>query len=159
MSYFRGKSHFEDGTQNWIVFQIISRYLKTVNVNDIDYVLSWKSKGLCDLKIDSIKTANYMLNPYIDTYDTSKIRIKFNGSCLKRFPPTIIHRGIVNIYIVYEMNDNFNASSYPALENCLFGSVKLTKNVDIDKYGYSAYGTGFDRKRFFHILLEELAEM
>ena len=68
MSYFRGKSNFEeDGTQNFFVFQLISRYLKTVNVNYINYVLSWKSKGLCDLEIDSIKTANYMLNLYIDT--------------------------------------------------------------------------------------------
>ena len=28
--------------------------------------------------------------------------------------------------------------------NCLFGSVKLTKNVDLDKYKYSGYGIGFD---------------
>ena len=28
----------------------------------------------------------------------------------------------------------------------LFGAVSLTKNVDIDKYGYSGYGIGFDRK-------------
>ena len=30
------------------------------------------------------------------------------------------------------------------LGNCLFGSLKLTKNADTDKYGYSAYDTGFD---------------
>ena len=29
-------------------------------------------------------------------------------------------------------NDN-----YPTLKNCLFGEVTLTKNADIDKYGYS----------------------
>ena len=28
---------------------------------------------------------------------------------------------------MYEINKNFNVSSYPALENCLFGAVKLTK--------------------------------
>ena len=61
--------------------------------------------------------------------------------------------------LVYEISDNFNDSNYPTLENCLFGSVKLTKNSDTDKYGYSGYGTGFDRKGFFHILLEELVEM
>ena len=27
------------------------------------------------------------------------------------------------------------------LGNCLFGSVKLTKNADPDKYKYSHYGT------------------
>ena len=30
------------------------------------------------------------------------------------------------------------------LGDCLFGAVKLITNVDIDKYGYSAYGVGFD---------------
>ena len=53
---------------------------------------------------------------------------------------------MVNIYVVYEITSNYNAFSYPSLENCLFGSVKLTKNTNIDKYGYSGYGIGFDRK-------------
>ena len=30
------------------------------------------------------------------------------------------------------------------LNNCLFGSVKLWKNVDLDKYNYSSYGIAFD---------------
>ena len=37
----------------------------------------------------------------------------------------------------------------PTLKNCLFGAVDLTKNNDIDKYGYSGYGTGFDRRSSF----------
>ena len=35
------------------------------------------------------------------------------------------------------------------LENCLFGSVRLTKNADISKYGYFGYDIGFDRKKSF----------
>ena len=56
---------------------------------------------------------------------------------------------IVNIYIVYEIERSFNISSYPTLENGLFGAVKLTKHVDVDLYKYSGYGTGFDRKGFY----------
>ena len=82
----------------------------------------------------------------MDHYDTSQIRIKFNGSFLNRFPPTIFHGDIVNIYIVYEITSDYKDINYPTLENCLFGSVKLTKNADIDKYGYSGYGIGFDRE-------------
>ena len=111
--------------------------------------MSGQSKGLSNLEIDSTKTNNYILNPYINTYNASKIRIKFNGGCLKRFPPTILHGGIINIYIVYEVTDNYNVSNYPTLENCLFGSVELTKNSDIEKYRYSSYAVGFDRKEFF----------
>ena len=35
------------------------------------------------------------------------------------------------------------------LKNCLFGAVILNKNADFDKYGYSDYGIGFDRKSSF----------
>ena len=81
----------------------------------------------------------------------SKIRIKFNGSFLNRFPPTILHGDIVNIYTAYEITSDYSLIIYPTLENCLFGSVKLTKNVDIDKYGYSGYGIGFDRNTSFSV--------
>ena len=37
----------------------------------------------------------------------------------------------------------------PTLKNSLFGAVTLTKNADIDKYGYSGYGIGFDKKSSF----------
>ena len=46
---------------------------------------------------------------------------------------------------------NYNASNYPTIENCLFGSVKLTKNTDTDKYKYFGCGIGFDRKASFSI--------
>ena len=35
------------------------------------------------------------------------------------------------------------------LGNCLFGSVKLTKNADLDKYKYTGYGVGFDSRLKF----------
>ena len=44
-----------------------------------------------------------------------------------------------------KISKNYNISSYPALENCLFRAASLTKNVDIDQYEYSGYGNGFDR--------------
>ena len=35
------------------------------------------------------------------------------------------------------------------LKNCLFGGVTLTKIADIDKYKYSGYWIGFDRRSSF----------
>ena len=35
------------------------------------------------------------------------------------------------------------------LKNSLFGTVRLTKIADIDKYKYSGYSIGFDRKGVF----------
>ena len=40
-------------------------------------------------------------------------------------------------------------SDDPTLENFLFGAVRLTKNSAINKYQYSSYGIGFDRKSSF----------
>ena len=97
-SYFNGKNYFdESGRQNYYIFQPISKYLKVVYASNINYILPWKSRGLNDIKIESIKTNNYLLNPRMDLYDLSKIRIKFNGSFLKRIPPAILHSDIVNI--------------------------------------------------------------
>ena len=53
----------------------------------------------------------------------------------------------MNLYIVYKISKSFYMSSYPTLENCLFGSVSLTKNNDINEYKNSGYGIGFDKKR------------
>ena len=62
LSYLHGKSYFdEDGTQNYYIFQPISKYLKVAYVNDVNYILSWKSRGLNDIKIESIKANNYYL--------------------------------------------------------------------------------------------------
>ena len=41
------------------------------------------------------------------------------------------------------------------LNSCLFASIKLTKNADLDKYKYNAYGIGFDNKNTDVLILEE----
>ena len=120
-----------------------------VNVGNDNQVYYWKSKGLSDETINSIKTSDYGITPYLSYYDTNKIRVKFDGGCLKQDQGTILYGGIVNIYIVYEISKKINKSDYPTLENCLFRAAELTKNADIDKYGYSGYGMGFDRRGIF----------
>ena len=75
---------------------------------------------------------------------SSKIRVEFKESCLKQDKILFNHGKIINIYIVHKINKKFTT-----LKNCLFGVVKLTKNVNIDQYKYSGYSIGFDRKGFF----------
>ena len=83
--------------------------------------------------------------------DISKIRIKFDESFLNRFSPTFFHGNIAYIYTVYEITSDYKDINYPVLENCSFGSIKLNKNADIDKYLYLGYGIGFDRETSFSI--------
>ena len=60
--------------------------------------------------------------------------------------PTYDKVHIVRVYIVYELGASSSNFSDPTLKNCLFGAVTLTKNADIEKYGYSGFSIGFDRR-------------
>ena len=146
--YFRGKNYFdEDGIQNYLVFLSISRYFRLIA--NKKHISSWKSKGLFDETITPYATSDNSLTPWFDYYGT-KIRLQFNKSCLKHPNKIIYDKGrIVNVYIVYELSASSSNINDPAIKNCLFGAVTLTKNSDIDKYRYSGYGIGFDRRSSF----------
>ena len=60
---------------------------------------------------------------------------------------------IVNIYIAYETERSVNISSYPTLENGLFGAVTLTKHVDVDQYKYSGYGLDLTKKDLIKLVM------
>ena len=143
--YFLGSMMFDggDGFQAYLMFQPVYRYFKMVT--NTNYISSWKSKGLSGERIKPPTTSDNSLNPIINYYDYN-IRVKFTASCLKQSKITYTHKKIVNIYVVDELSVSNSNGNDPTLKNCLFGVVTLTKNVDIDKYGHSGYGIGFDRR-------------
>ena len=103
-----------------------------------------KSKGLSDESIKPSTTSVNSLAPALN-YFGNKIRVKYNGGCLKQDKITFTHGKTVNICIVYEINfRNYVYSSNPTLLNSLFGVVKLVKSADIGKCKYSGYGIGFE---------------
>ena len=59
------------------------------------------------------------------------------------------HGKVVKIYIVYELGASSSHNNDPTLKNCLFGAITLTKTANIDKYEYSSYGIGLDRRWSF----------
>ena len=78
-------------------------------------------------------------------YDNARTKVKFNENILKQNKVTYNHGLIVNMYVVYRLTPKNNLGGIdPTLQNCVFGAIKLTKNVDIDKYKYSGYGTGLN---------------
>ena len=118
-----------------------------MNIN-AEYVSSWKCKGLSAESIKPPNTSNNSSTPELNNYGT-KTRLKFTGNCLKQSKNRYTHSNIVNIYIVYELGASTSHNHDPTLKNCLFSAVTLTKNADIDRYGYSGYGAGFDRRSSF----------
>ena len=128
------------------MFQQIYRYFKFIS--NTNFISEWISKGLSSEIIKPPTTPNNSLAPAINNYGT-KTRVKFTGSCLQQSKLTYTHKKIVNIYVVYELGASSSNINDPTLKNCLFSAVTLTKNTDIDKYGYSGYGIGFDRRSSF----------
>ena len=104
-------------------------------VNVIDRVLSWQSKGISNESIKPPTTSNNSLNPRL-SYNDTKIKVQFTGSCLKQPKFTFTHKKVVNIYIVYELGASSSHINDPTLKNCLSGAVTLTKNAGIKKYKY-----------------------
>ena len=86
MGHFIGKIYFEeDGEQNYLTFQPITRYFKVNTIiNVTDYILSWQSKGLSAKTIKPPTKSDISLTPTISYYYATKIRVKFSGSCLKQ---------------------------------------------------------------------------
>ena len=111
-------------------------------------MLSWQSKGISNGSIKPSTTSSNSLNPRL-SYNDTKVKVQFTGSCLKQLKFTFTHKKVVNIYIVYELGASSSHDSDPTIKNCLFGAVTLTKNADIEKHKYSGYGIGFDRRLSF----------
>ena len=151
LGYFIGRSHFEeDGTQNYLVFQPIVRYFKVVTgTNYISSLQLIMFKGLSAEGIKPPITSDNSLTPELNYYDDFTVRGKFSRSCLKQPKFTYTHKTKVNIYFVSELVASTSNNNDPTLKNYLFRAVTLTKNTDIDKYGYSSYGIGFDRRSSF----------
>ena len=97
----------------------------------------------CQNKILKIfKYGNNFILTFVDHYWLADIN--FNGHHLiKNNIP--IPKKVIALYISYKLNPKLrNLNLDFTLNNSLFGSVKLTKNVDIDKYKDSCYNIAFD---------------
>ena len=131
--------------QNSLVFTPAQEYIKcfsgTTRIN------SWKSNGMSEENIKNITKSYSNLAPtFVDYHFIPDIN--FNGHCL--INDIFIPKKVINLHISYILNPqlrNFNTDF--TLGNCLFGSVKLTKNADVDKYKYSGYSIGFDSRSEF----------
>ena len=70
--------------------------------------------------------------------NNSRIWLEFKGSCWKQDKVTFTPNIVINLFFVYELDRwSRDLNSDFALKDCLFGSVKITKNVGPDKYKYS----------------------
>ena len=69
---------------------------------------------MSDKIINSIRTSDYRITPKLSYYGT-RIRVEFNGSCLKQDKITYTHWKIEDIYIVYGLFSDLNDYNYLTL--------------------------------------------
>ena len=112
-----------------------------------DTIVELKSKQLSNERTKFPITAYNSLSPKLRWINNSKIRVEFKGSCLIQDKVTFTQRNVIYLFIVYvldtwskELNANFT------LKDFFFGAVKLTKNIDPDKYYHFGYGIGIDSR-------------
>ena len=65
-----------------------------------------KSKGFLMKGLIVLLQSNNSITPKLSYYGR-KLRVKFNGSCLKQGKITYTHGAIANIFIVYEISKHF----------------------------------------------------
>ena len=111
----------------------------------IELLLSWKSVVLLEESIENIATSDSNFAPTLINYYPLR-NITFSGNCLIN-NSNDSSLGEVNSYISYTPDQLLrDLDTDFTLKNCLFVSVKLTKNADLNKYKYSSYGIGFDSR-------------
>ena len=78
--------------------------------------------------------------------------VKFSGNYVKENKSIYPVKSVMNIYIVYSLDPVSNTGNTDfAAQNCLFGAVKLTKDVSTSNYKYVGYGICFDEGSNFSI--------
>ena len=67
------------------------------------------------------------------------------------YPSKIYHisKKVINLYISHTLNQQLRNLNRFLRGNCLFESVKLAKNADLDEYRYSGFSIGFDSRSEF----------
>ena len=120
--------------QNYLVFIPAEKYVKYFS--GTTRVESWKSNGMSEggikniTKLDSNFAQTFVDHHFLPGTD-------FNRHCLIKNNVSVPKKGI-NLYVFYTLGSQLtNLNTDFTLGNYLFGSVKLTKNANLDKYKYS----------------------
>ena len=106
----------------------------------------WKSTGLNNYTSNSdMDTVSVRTTDLPSLVDNGRMSVKVDGAYFKQtklIRPN--NNNVINIYIVYKIEPIFRVSDY-AIQNALFGGVKITKNAtDTSKHKYEGYGICFD---------------
>ena len=140
-SIFNGANYFSSEIfQSHLIFIPAKKYIKYFS--GTTRIQSWKSNGMSEENIETMTKSDSNFAPtFVDHHLLPDIN--FNGPCLIKNIISIPKK-VINLYISCILGPPLsNLNTDFTLGNCLLGSVKLTKNTDLDKDKYSGYGIEF----------------
>ena len=142
LSILDGAKCFSSGIfQNYLVLVSAKKYF--IYFSGTTRTESWKSSRMSAESIENMSKSESNFSPtFVDHHLLPDIN--FNGHCLRK-NNIYIPKKVINLYISYTLGPQLrNLNTDFKLANSLFGSVKLTKSADLDKYKYTGYGIGFN---------------
>ena len=129
----QGKNYIED---SYLYFKPEHRYFE---ITGIKSVLSWKSIGLSDEKLKSIRDYYF---PEL-WYDKERTYLNFRKGALAQEKISYTHDH-VNLYIIYSMLYISYKSGPDTIGQYLFGAT------DYNKKKWSGYGAAFGKQHYLH---------
>ena len=143
-SILNGAKYFSSGIlQNYLVFIPANNYIKYFS--GITRIESWKSNRMS--KEEIIENITKSDSKFVPTFVDHHLLpdMNFDGHCLIKSNISIPKR-VINVisYTLLLKLKNLNT-----LGNCLFGSLKLTKDPDPGKYKYTGYVVRFNSRSGF----------
>ena len=131
LSIINEEKHF-----SLVMFQIYLVFIRTKTYakyfHGTTQFFSWKWNGMSEESIENITKSGSNFPPtFVDHH--SLPGIIFNWQCLIKNNLSIPEK-VINLYVSYTVGPQLrNSNTDFRLSNCLFGSVNLTKNADLDK--------------------------
>ena len=141
-SILNGAKYFCSGIfQNYLVFIPANKDIKYFT--GTTGIESRKSNGMPGENIENITKSDSNFEPTFVNHDLLP-DINFNGQCLIKNNISVPQK-VTNLYISFTLGSQLrNLTTDFTLFNCLFGSVKLNMNADLDKSKSNGYDIGFD---------------
>ena len=146
-SSFRGSYYFNQ--QSYLIYEPKTFSCKQTSAG----ITHWKSTGIDNYSLNTdLRCVANISGDYPKVSKGNRMSVRFSGNCVKENKSIYPVKSVINIYIVYSLNPVSNARNTDfTAQNCLFGAVKITKDVNTSNYKYVGYGICFDESSNFSI--------
>ena len=131
--------------------------LNSFKIYDSSSILDWKPKNIYDPSNKNELASNRNINNFYPSIKniSGELYVSFSGNYFVQDIKNISNN-VINIYCIYKLDPiDFSRNNKFAIQNALFGAVKITKNANTSKYKYKGYGICFDEsEEFTHVQKE-----